>query len=99
MKWNRLVNQIIEKKTGLSIDFWETYGRGELNAMREKVREIVRKEIADARENEREIIIMKCHDRMDLTAKQIANVHDFTIKYVQSVIDKYEKIEKSDSSF
>ena len=48
---------------------------------------------ADAREKERETIIMNAHDTMGFSAEQIAKFAGFDVHYVESVIDKFEKKE------
>jgi hypothetical protein len=45
----------------------------------------------EGREEGREIMIMKFRRKMGLSAEQIANSTDFSVEYVQSVIDKFEK--------
>jgi DNA-binding transcriptional regulator YiaG len=45
----------------------------------------------EGREEERESTIMQLRQKMGLSAEQIATIKDFTVQYVQSVIDKFEK--------
>lgn len=87
-----------EEKMEYSRDFLEIYASREIKAIREEEREAAREAVREAaleeRKKEREKNIMNLYDKMGLTAKQIADVHDFTIKYVQSVIDKFEEERK-----
>ena len=45
----------------------------------------------EALEKGREQTIMNIRQKMGFSAEQIANMTDFTVQYVQSVIDKFEK--------
>jgi hypothetical protein len=87
-----------EEKMEYSRDFLEIYASGEIKAIREEERKAAREAVHEAaleeRKKEREKSIMKLYDKMGLTAKQIAEVYDFTTKYVQSVINKFEEERK-----
>lgn len=83
-----------DEKMEYSRDFLEIYASQEIKAIRKEEREAAHKEALEERQKEREKNIMNLYDKMGLTAKQIAEVYDFTIKYVQSVINKFEEERK-----
>ncbi len=49
------------------------------------------KALDEIRQIERETTIMTIRRKMEFSAEQIANMTSFSIEYIQSVIDKFEK--------
>lgn len=73
----------IEKKMEFKKDFLETFAHNALTDIRKEERE-------KGIEKGREELIMNIHDKMGFSAEQIASMTDFSVDYIQSVIDKYE---------
>lgn len=86
-----------QEKMEYSIDFLETFASREVKAIRKEEREKGREEEREKAREEREKAIMNIRKQLGFNAKQIATLLPFPIKYIQSVIEKYEKKEKDES--
>ena len=54
----------------------------------------IEKGIEKGREEEREILIMAIRNKMGFSDEQIANMTNFSVEYIQSVINKFERKKK-----
>lgn len=77
-------------------DFLETYSvvLGIDEAIDEIRHEAAEKGIEKGREEEREILIMTIRNTMGFSDEQIANMTNFSVEYIQSVINKFERKKK-----
>jgi hypothetical protein len=78
----KVQNNMEETKESL-LEYPSIYGKA-INEIKEDVRQETLKE-------EREKTIMNIRRTMGFSVEQIANMTDFTIEFVQSVIDKFEQ--------
>lgn len=87
---------IIEEKMKADKDFLETYSvvLGIDEAIDEIRHEAAEKGIEKGREEEREILIMAIRNKMGFSDEQIANMTNFSVEYIQSVINKFERKKK-----
>ncbi len=81
----------IEEKMEANKEFLETYSVyfGIEKAIDEIREEAAEKGMEKGRVQEREELILNIHDKMGFSAEQIANLTDFSVEYIQSVINKY----------
>lgn len=73
-------------------DFLETYSV--VLGIDEAIDEIRHEGIEKGREEEREILIMTIRNTMGFSDEQIANMTNFSVEYIQSVINKFERKKK-----
>jgi predicted transposase YdaD len=69
------------------LEYPSIYGKA-INEIKEDVRRETRQE---AIQEGQEMTIMNIRRKMGFSVEQIANMTDFTIEFVQSVIDKFEQ--------
>jgi predicted transposase YdaD len=65
------------------LEYTSIYGKA-INEIKEETRQ-------EALQEGQEITIMNIRRKMGFSVEQIANMTDFTIEFVQSVIDKFEQ--------
>ncbi len=74
----------IEKKMEADKEFLETYSN--ILGIKKAIKEFRE----EGREEGREELIMNIHNKMGFSAKQIANMTNFSVEYIQGVIEKHE---------
>jgi DNA-binding transcriptional regulator YiaG len=80
------MQKIMEETKESMMEYPSIYGKA-INEIRQESEE---KGIEKGIEKGMEIIIMNVRRKMGLSPAQIADLHDLSVEYVQSVIDKYE---------
>ncbi len=81
------MNNVMEETKESLLEYSSIYGKA-INEIKEEVRQETRQVVI---QEEREKTILNIRRKMGFSAEQIANMTDFTIEFVQSVIDKFEK--------
>ena len=81
------MNNVMEETKESLLEYSSIYGKA-INEIKEEVRQETRQVVI---QEEREKIILNIRRKMGFSAEQIANMTDFTIEFVQSVIDKHEQ--------
>ncbi len=78
------------------LDYYGIFGKAVAEIQKESKTEGRTEGRTEGQEEGREMTIMRIRQKMGFSAEQIANITDFTVAFVQAIIDKYEQ-KKPDS--
>ncbi len=81
------IKTVMEETKESLLAYSSIYGKA-LDEIRKEERQEGRQE---GRQEERDSLIMDIRRKMGFSAEQIANITSFSVEYIQSVIDKFEK--------